>query len=435
METATTPYLESLLQGHGGVLAAGRGWLDALRAEALEQANSLSVPTTRDEEWRYTDLTPLYKTRFERARAGSTLGAGELERFTVPEAGARLTFIDGHFAPALSAPLRQADVTVEPLARAMLDGDLPVREHLGRHVPLGGDPFPAVNTAWLHDGAVVHIRAGRAVGAPIHLVFVSTQPHAASYPRVLVMAERNSDCTVIEDFVAVHEGACLTNAVTEIAVGDNARVQHARLQRESLAAFHIATAGVRLARDARYTGTSIALGARLSRYNLNIVQAGEGAECRVDGLALIAGRQLADTHSFIDHARPGGNSRQVHKCIVDGAAHAVFNGKILVRPGAQLTDSSQQSRNLLLSERAHVDTKPQLEIFADDVKCAHGAAVGQLEADQIFYLRSRGLSERAARELLTFAFAAEIVERIPVASVVQRLEQAVIGATQARTQA
>jgi Fe-S cluster assembly protein SufD len=266
------------------------------------------------------------------------------------------------------------------------------------------------------------------------VLFVSTQPGVSSTPRVLVVAQTGSDCTLVEDYVALHEGAYLTNAVTEIGLAPNARVRHVRLQRESKAAYHIAACGVRLQRDAQYESVSVALGGRISRYGLNLTQAGEGGECRLDGLALIDGRQLADTHSTLDHTRPDGRSRQLHKCIVGGAAHAVFNGKIFVREGAQRTDSAQQSRNLLLSERAHVDTKPQLEIFADNVKCAHGATVGQLDTDQLFYLKSRGLSEASARDLLTFAFAAEVVERIPVPSLARRLEQTVVRQTRGNQQ-
>jgi len=203
------------------------------------------------------------------------------------------------------------------------------------------------------------------------------------------------------------------------------------VQREAAGAFHIAACAASLAKDARYASHTVTLGARLSRFNLEIVQHGDGVEVELDGLALITGRQLADTHTLVDHARPHGRCRQVHKCIVDGGAHAVFNGKILVRPGAQLTDSSQQSRCLLLSDKAHVDAKPQLEIFADDVKCAHGAAIGQLDAEQLFYLKSRGLSDIRARNLLTYAFAAEVIDRIPVPSLVERLERTVLARTQA----
>jgi Fe-S cluster assembly protein SufD len=236
---------------------------------------------------------------------------------------------------------------------------------------------------------------------------------------------------VVEDYVSLGDAIHFNDAVTEVVVGEGARVRHVRVQREAEGAFHIAACAASLAKDARYASHTVTLGARLSRLNLGIVQHGDGVEVEVDGLALIAGRQLADTHSLVDHARPHGRCRQVHKCIVDGGAHAVFNGKILVRPGAQLTDSSQQSRSLLLSDRAHVDVKPQLEIFADDVKCAHGAAIGQLDAEQLFYLKSRGLSDSRARNLLTYAFAAEVIDRIPVPSLVERLKQTVLVRTQA----
>jgi Fe-S cluster assembly protein SufD len=235
--------------------------------------------------------------------------------------------------------------------------------------------------------------------------------------------------TVIEDYVTLQPDSYFTNAATEIAIGDHARVDHVRVQRDSGQAFHISNCAVSLAGASRYRSVSVALGARISRYDLDVLHTAEGAECTVDGLALVRERQLADTHTAIDHAKPNGVSRQLHKCIAGGAAHAVFNGKIIVRQGAQRTDSSQSSRNLLLTGRAHVDTKPQLEIFADDVKCAHGATVGQLDSDAVFYLTSRGLSDAAARNLLTYAFGAEIIDRIPVASLKRKLEQAVLDQT------
>jgi Fe-S cluster assembly protein SufD len=243
------------------------------------------------------------------------------------------------------------------------------------------------------------------------------------------VAEQGAEVTVVEDYVGLQDGAACVNAVTEIAVGPNAHVRHVRRQQESAASFHIATCAVRLERDASYRSVAVAAGARISRLNLNVLQAGVGTSCQLDGLALIRDRQLADTHSFVDHAHPHGTSRQLHKCVVGGHAHAVFNGRIMVRPGAQRTDSAQASRNLLLSRRAHVDTKPQLEIFADDVKCAHGATVGQLDAEELFYLRSRGLSEPVARGLLTYGFAAEIVDRIPVPSVAEALRRTVLQIT------
>jgi Fe-S cluster assembly protein SufD len=304
-----------------------------------------------------------------------------------------------------------------------------MQNHLGRHAAFDDNAFAALNTAFLNDGALIVATRNVAVAGPVHLLFIATQAEAASYPRCLVVAEAGSAVTVIEDFVALQDQAYFTNAVTEIAVADNASVTHVRVQREGAQAFHIANCAVSLAHASRYRSVSVAFGARISRYNLNVKQTGEGVECAVDGLALIRDTQLADTHTCIDHARPHGKSRQQHKCIVDGSAHAVFNGKILVREGAQLTDSSQSSRNLLLSAKARVDTKPQLEIFADDVKCAHGATVGQLDADEVFYLKSRGLSDAAARNLLTYAFGAEIIDRIPVASLKHELEQTVLTQT------
>jgi len=278
----------------------------------------------------------------------------------------------------------------------------------------------------------MHVARDRVVNAPIHLLFVATRKDSAGYPRVLVVAEPGAQCTVVEDFVGATDGAYLTNAVSELYVAENARVAHVKLQRETPTAFHIANTSVRVARGGHYATWTVALGARISRHNLSIVQAGEATEFSIDGLALISGRQLADMHSSIDHAYAHGHSRQLHKTVVGGGAHAVFNGKILVRQGAQQTDSGQQSRNLLISDKAHVDTKPQLEIFADDVKCAHGATVGQIEADELFYLKSRGLSDTAARNLLTYAFAAQVIERIPVKSLVDQLEKTVLEQTQTR---
>jgi Fe-S cluster assembly protein SufD len=266
-----------------------------------------------------------------------------------------------------------------------------------------------------------------APAAPVHLLFIATQKEVVSTPRCLVVAESGSAVTVIEDYVVLHqtgweEEANFTNAVTEITLEDNARVNHVRIQREGSKAFHIANCRVSLGRSSHYQSVSVALGAQISRYKLDVLLA-EGAECAIDGLALIAANQLADTHTCIDHAQPHAISRQLHKCIVGGRAHAVFNGKVLVRQGAQRSDSIQSSRNLLLTDKAQVDTKPQLEIVADDVKCAHGATVGQLDSEEVFYLKSRGLSDSVARNLLTYAFAAEIIDRIPVASLKHQLEQ------------
>ena len=417
-------YLDSLLTGQPRPAVSPSAWLNTLRAAAVERVGVLTVPTTRDEEWRFTDISLLTKMSFHPVRAAINLQATDVERFYIAEATTRLVFVDGVYAPQLSN-IATDGVEVTNLAAGFAGH----AAHLGQHVEFQNNVFVALNTAFLHDGALVFVPRNVSVATPIHLLFIATQAEAVSYPRCLLLAESGSAATVIEDYVSLQDEAYFTNAVTEIALADNARVNHIRVQRESMQAFHIANCAVSLAHASRYQSVSVTLGARISRYDLNVLQAAEGAECAIDGLALITDRQLADSHTCIDHAKPHGVSRQLHKCIVGGAAHAVFNGKITVRPGAQRTDSSQSSRNLLLSDKARVDTKPQLEIFADDVKCAHGATVGQLEAEEVFYLKSRGLSDATARNLLTYAFGAEIIDRIPIASLKHRLEQTVLEQT------
>ena len=351
--------------------------------------------------------------------------------------------IDGQFAPSLSHGVgaligtsggTSTGTSVSTLTDGLKSHGALLQQHLGVHAGFEQQVFPALNTAWLHgnNGALVVLGRNAVLEQPLHVLFVATQANIALCPRVLVVAESGAQGKLIEDYVSLTNGAYLANAVCEVSIAGNAEVHHVRLQRESLAATHIATTAVSLAKDARYRSQSVALGARLSRVNLDIRQAGEGADVELDGLALIGGEQVADTHSSVDHAFAHGRCRQMHKTIVGGAAHAVFNGKVLVREGAQLTNSAQQSRNLLVSPRARVDTKPQLEIFADDVKCAHGATVGQLDAEHLFYLKSRGLPEQQARNLLTYAFGAEVIQRIPVKSLVNRLQQTVLARVDAK---
>ncbi len=425
----SSSYLDSLLLGQPLLPASPLAWFNELRAEAVDRVGALTVPTTRDEEWRFTDISLLTKLSFQPVRTVISLQAADIERFYLEEAATRLVFVDGVYAPQLSSPAKDGGVLVMNLSAALTAHSAAIKPHLGRHTEFRNNIFAALNTAFLHDGALIAVPRNASVAAPVHLLFIATQKEVASYPRCLLVAESGSAVTVIEDYVALQEETYFTNAVTEIALADNARVNHVRVQRDSAQAFHIANCAVSLAHASRYQSVSVTLGARISRYDLNVLQAAEGAECVIDGLVLITDRQLADSHTCIDHAKPHGVSRQLHKCIVGGAAHAVFNGKIMVRPGAQRTDSSQSSRNLLLTGKAQVDTKPQLEIFADDVKCAHGATVGQLEAEEVFYLQSRGLSDATARNLLTYAFGAEIIDRIPIASLKHRLEQTVLAQT------
>jgi len=437
-------YLETLLAGQPQLPASPLAWINALRAEAVNRLDVLKLPTLRDEEWRFTDISRLTKLSFSPALGATCLETADIAQFHIEEASTRLVFVDGFHAPQLSSAAScstgDSGVVVSNLPKVLATHGAAIEAHLGRHAAFRDDVFAALNTAFLHDAAVIMAPRNVALAAPVHLLFIATQKEVVSTPRCLVVAESGSAMTVIEDYVVLtqprwqkeEEEAHFTNAVTEIALEDNARVNHIRIQREGNNAFHIANCAVSLGRSSNYQSVSVALGAQISRYNLDVLLA-EGAECAVDGLALIAANQLADTHTCIDHAQPHGVSRQLHKCIVGGSAHAVFNGKVLVRQGAQRTDSAQSSRNLLLTGRAHVDTKPQLEIFADDVKCAHGATIGQLDSEEVFYLKSRGLSDSVARNLLTYAFGAEIIERIPVASLKQRLEQTVLEQTSSQS--
>jgi Fe-S cluster assembly protein SufD len=426
--TINAGYLESLLAGQPHLPVSPLAWLNALRAEAVDRVGVLTVPTLRDEEWRFTDISLLTKMSFHPVRTTISLQAADIERFYIEEATTRLVFVDGVYAPQLSSGITDNGVAVINLEAGFGAHAAAIEPYLGRLTEFRDNVFAALNTAFLHDAALIVVPRNISVAVPVHLLFIATQKDVVSYPRCLLLAESGSAVTVIEDYVSLQEDAYFTNAVTEIALVDNARVNHIRVQREGAKAFHIANCAVSLARASNYQSVSVAFGARISRYNLN-VQLAEEAECAVDGLALITGRQLADTHTCIDHAKPHAVSHQMHKCIVGGSAHAVFNGKIMVRQGAQRTDSRQSSRNLLLTSKAHVDTKPQLEIFADDVKCTHGATIGQLDNEEVFYLQSRGLSETAARNMLTYAFGAEIIERISISSLKLQLEQTVLEQT------
>ena len=421
-------YLETLLAGQPQLRASPLASINALRAQAVSRLNVLTVPTLRDEEWRFTDISPLTGLSFQPVRSATDLHAADIEQFYLEDATTRLVFVDGVYAPQLSSTLTDCGVMVANLSAADTAQAATIETHIGHHAAFSDNVFAALNTAFLQDVAVILVPRNVALATTVHLLFIATQTEVASYPRCLLVAESGSSMTLVEDYVALQDEAYFINPVTEIALADQAHVKHIRVQRDSVKAFHISNCAVSLGRSSNYQSVSVALGAQISRYNLNVLLA-EGAECAIDGLALIADCQLADTHTAIDHAQPHGMSRQLHKCIVGGSAHAVFNGKVMVRQGAQRTDSIQSSRNLLLTGKAHVDTKPQLEIFADDVKCAHGATIGQLDSDEVFYLKSRGLSDSVARNLLTYAFGAEVIDRIPIASLKHRLEQRVLEQT------
>ncbi len=405
-----------------GKTVNSKGWLNDVRVAA--RAHALNFPSERHDDWRFTDLSALFQHAFYPVDSFAKLSLGEIEKFLIPDA-IRLVFVDGCVAPELSDLKKtRAGVTVAPLADRL--GDKSVETNFGRQAPYKQDSFVALNTNFFEDGAFVHVSGE--VAAPIHILHIATRRDSPSaiYPRCLMVVEPNSRATVIEDYAGLDDGVYFSNAVTEVVLKDHAQLQHVRVQREEKNAFHIGHCWVEAGRGSVYTATSLAFGARVSRHTLHVTQQGEGAEMHLDGLALIAGRQIADTHTQIDHAAPRGKSVQLHKCIADGSAHAIFSGKIIVHEGAVGTDSAQSSRNLLLSGKAHIDTQPQLEIFNDDVKCKHGATVGQIDADALFFLKSRGLTEERARNLLTHAFAAEIIDKIPVPALVASLNRTIL---------
>lgn len=411
--------------------ASGSAWFDRLRSMALERANSVPVPSARDEEWRFTDLAPLTRLSFQPAAEAAAVTDAQLGESELAEAQARLVFVDGHLARGLSRLPQASGIRVLDLRQA-LSGAVAIEGTLGKLAVPDANLFVALNTAHLREAAVIVVDPDHVSDAPIHVLHLATkraQPHAI-YPRTLLLAGRGSRSLLVEDFVALEPATYLSVPVTEIAVNGDAAVTHVRVQRDAAEAFQMGTCSVRQAAASRYELVNVTLGGRISRLDLGIVHEGAACETRIDGLALIGQRQLADTHSCVDHAHPQGKLRQVYKCVVGGGAHAVFNGKILVREGAQQTDAGQSCRGLLMSDRARIDAKPQLEIFADDVKCAHGAAIGQLDPEELFYLQSRGLSVERARNLLTYAFAAEVIERIPVPGLRAKLARAVLERTQ-----
>jgi Fe-S cluster assembly protein SufD len=407
-----------------GKAVKSEGWLEKIRLEALEHAEVLNFPSARHDDWRFTDLSPLFQHGFHPVDSFAKLTLADIEKFLIPGA-IRLVFVDGCYAAELS-DLTQAGtgVTVASLAERL--GDQLIAANFGHHAPYKQDTFVALNTNFFEDGAWVHV--AKEVAVPIHLLHVATRREAPSaiYPRCMVVMESSSRAIVVEDYVGLDDGIYFSNAVTEVVLREHAQLQHVRVQREEKNAFHVGHCSVESGRDSVYTAISVALGARLSRHTLHVTQQGEGAEMHLDGLALIAGRQIADAHTLIDHAVPRGKSVQLHKCIADGAAHAIFSGKIIVHAGAVGTDSVQSSRNLLLSDKARIDTQPQLEIFNDDVSCKHGATIGQIDLDALFFLKSRGLSEERARNLLSHAFAAEIIAKIPVPSLVESLGRTIL---------
>jgi Fe-S cluster assembly protein SufD len=425
----TTPYTEQFeaFSANGG--GEGPSWLPALRKKAFERFNALGFPTTRDEDWHFTSVTPIAEKTFKSLKpAATTLTLSDLEPYLVDAEWNRLVFVNGKLEPALSQYSGlPADVQLAPLSDLLREEPAWVETHLGSLAGFDKAAFTAMNTAFMQDGVVLRVPKGEVVDVPIHILHVTDDKAqgGAIHPRLLIVAEALAQVMLVESFVGIGSASYLVNAVAEVVVGNGARVDHYKVQRESRDAYHVGTTQVVQGRDSIYHSFSYAAGGSLSRTNVYTKLAGTGGEARLNGLYVLDGAQHADHQTFVEHIAESCASRELYCGVLDGQSHGVFNGKVFVDPQAQKTDGKQTNKALLLSPQARVDTKPQLEIFADDVKCTHGATVGRIDEMALFYLKSRGIGAESARALLTYAFAAEALETIEIDALRLDLERQV----------
>ena len=407
-------------------------FLRALRRRAFEQFASTGFPTTKNEDWHFTSPSPIVESEFLAMTApGGEVSAEEAAAFAFAPDWHTAVFVNGRFTPELSSlDALPAGVRVLPFARALAEAPELVERYLGRIAGFEdvAHAFTALNTAYLLDGALVHVAKEVALDRPIHLLYVSDALAARGivHPRTLVVVDRHAKAELVESYAATGDAHYFTNAVTEVALADGATLTHLRLQRESRRAFHVGTVVARQSRDSHYVSFGFVTGAQLSRQNVYTSLDGPGSGATLNGLCMLDDEQHADHQTLIVHAAPDCYSRELYKFVLDGASHGVFNGKVYVHPEAQKTDGKQTNNTLLLSERAKVDTKPQLEIFADDVKCTHGATVGRIDQAAAFYLKSRGVGAELARRLLTYAFAADVLETLEDEAVKVALEAATL---------
>jgi len=415
--------VERLVQAYrafaGNGASGAPAWLKELRDGGIARFGSLGFPTTKQEAWRFTSVAPIAETTFELAHPASRIPKLDaIQPFLLGD-GPRLVFVNGFLVRSLSTPLSDG-VRLDGLAQALVDTPDLVSQHLGKYAAFAERPFAALNTAFVRDGAFVHVAARRKVEEPMQLLFLATTPtetngvRLVAHPRNLIVLEREARATIVETYATLGDGVHWTNAVTEVVAGDGARADCYRVQRESDRAYHVAVTDIHQGRDSTVNVHAVSCGAALARHDLRGTLAGPGGYLILNGLYLLAGEQHADHHTAIDHATPHCESHEYFNGVLDGRSRGIFNGRIIVRPGAQKTDSKQTNNNLLLSRDAHADSQPQLEIYADDVKCTHGSTVGPLDPKALFYLESRGIGEVEARRLMTYGFAAEILNRMDV---------------------
>lgn len=407
-------------------------WLDELRRAAAGRFHADGFPSATSapavvEEWRYTNTSAIAKTQYS-AGASSPAAEDVARGFTFgKDVAAELVFVNGVYCPALSRVVKlPVGAAVCTLAEALRKDAGRVEKYLARHADIESNPFVAMNTANLSDGAFVFVPRGVTVEGVIHLLFVGHSGGAtvAAQPRTLIVVEENAEVALVESYCGDRDasGVYFTNAVTEIIAGADSRIDHNKLQMESLAAQHIATMQVELGRSARFVSHSTTIGAKLTRNDLNVTLAGRHADATLNGLVILQGHQHCDNHTLLNHQQPDCPSHELYKHVLDDSSSAVFKGKIFVAQPAQKTDSKQTSKTLLLSDNASMNSMPALEIYADDVKCTHGSTTGPVDEDMVFYLRSRGVGVETARHLLTYAFAADVSRRIKIEPVRARIE-------------
>ncbi len=409
-------YLESFTELQKRVVGRSLPWLRQLREDAFARFGEVGFPTTHDEDWRFTNVSAIAKTAFHLPRKdGVQISRKGLDPYRIPGVDCQLVFVNGRFASELSLLNNlPRGVKVSSLAAEILSNPKEIEAHLGCYLDTKRDAFAALNTAFLEDGAYVYIPRGTVLEEPISVLFVSVTNGVPlmSHPRNLIVAEEDSQATILEEYVSLDSGVAFCNTVTELVAGDNVVLSHYMIEREHTEAFNVSTLRMQQGRAANVASHSVLLGGALVRNNVHPVLAGEGGDCLINGLFIGNGRQHIDNYMLVEHAKPHCGSRQFYNGILDGHAHGVFHGRIIVHKEAQKTDAKQTNRNLLLSDDAQIDTKPQLEIYADDVKCTHGATIGQMAEDALFYLRARGIDEVSARKLLLFAFASECLDRM-----------------------
>ncbi len=399
----------------------------ALRMQAIASLSRLDFPTRSHEDWKYTSVAPIVDSSFILPKnvTSTKIDSAQIHQLLLNEEDVfRFVFINNHFSAELSPVQLPDGVTVSSLAEALRNGNELLLHHLSKSGMNDEDVFTALNTAFLKDGAFIHVQDNYVIEKPIQLMFFTStsEEKVMTHPRNVIVVGKNAHVVIIESYDGVSEGIYFTNAITQFLLGQNAVVQHTKVQNESEQAFHIASMYVEQSRSSSFTSNSMTFGGALVRNDVMNLLDGEGATCALNGLYMTHNKQHVDNHTTIIHAKPHCESHELYKGILDNESRGVFNGKIIVRPDAQKTDAKQQNKNLLLSDSATIDTKPQLEIFANDVRCTHGATVGQLDEEQLFYLRARGIFFDQAKDMLTHAFASEVVNRVTIEPLRSRLE-------------